>query len=280
MALAGVDFAIGRGEVVGFLGPNGAGKSTTLRILTGLLAPTSGRAYIDGHPVDDPRRDVRALVSYLPETAPIQGELSVWRHLDFVARLRRVPRRRAAVESALARCGLESVAHRLIGQLSKGYRQRVGLAQAILPDPPILILDEPSSGLDPNQRVEIRSLINSLRADRTVIFSSHVLAEVQAVATRVIILDRGRVVADAPPDRLAGEGTRVRIGGAEPAAAAARLAEALGVEVVVQGPLLVVQGADAPAVARAAVAAGLDVLELGPTGHDLEAVFRRLTGAA
>lgn len=279
-ALAGIDFTIARGEVVGFLGPNGAGKSTTLRILTGLLAPTSGRAFIDGHPVDDPRRDIRTVVSYLPETAPIQGELSVRAHLDFVARLRKVPQRKAAVASVLARCGLERVAHRLIGQLSKGYRQRVGLAQAILPDPPVLILDEPSSGLDPNQRVEIRSLINSLRADRTVIFSSHVLAEVEAVASRVIILDQGRVVADATPEQLrAGEGIRVQVGGVEPTIAAAHLTAVLGTPVVVHGDALQT-GAEPAAVARAVVAAGYDLLALTPATSDLETVFRRLTGAA
>jgi ABC-2 type transport system ATP-binding protein len=266
--------------VVGFLGPNGAGKSTTLRILTGLLAPTSGRAFIDGHPVDDPRRDIRTVVSYLPETAPIQGELSVRAHLDFVARLRKVPQRKAAVASVLARCGLERVAHRLIGQLSKGYRQRVGLAQAILPDPPVLILDEPSSGLDPNQRVEIRSLINSLRADRTVIFSSHVLAEVEAVASRVIILDQGRVVADATPEQLrAGEGMRVQVGGVAPTIAAAHLTAVLGVPVVVHGDVLQTR-AEPAAVARAVVAAGYDLLALTPATSDLETVFRRLTGAA
>ncbi len=279
-ALAGIDFTIARGEVVGFLGPNGAGKSTTLRILTGLLAPTSGRAFIDGHPVDDPRRDIRTVVSYLPETAPIQGELSVRAHLDFVARLRKVPQRKAAVASVLARCGLERVAHRLIGQLSKGYRQRVGLAQAILPDPPVLILDEPSSGLDPNQRVEIRSLINSLRADRTVIFSSHVLAEVEAVASRVIILDQGRVVADATPEQLrAGEGMRVQVGGVAPTIAAAHLTAVLGVPVVVHGDVLQTR-AEPAAVARAVVAAGYDLLALTPATSDLETVFRRLTGAA
>jgi len=279
-ALAGIDFTIARGEVVGFLGPNGAGKSTTLRILTGLLAPTSGRAFIDGHPVDDPRRDIRTVVSYLPETAPIQGELSVRAHLDFVARLRKVPQRKAAVASVLARCGLERVAHRLIGQLSKGYRQRVGLAQAILPDPPVLILDEPSSGLDPNQRVEIRSLINSLRADRTVIFSSHVLAEVEAVASRVIILDQGRVVADATPEQLrAGEGMRVQVGGVAPTIAAAHLTAVLGTPVVVHGDVLQTR-AEPAAVARAVVAAGYDLLALTPATSDLETVFRRLTGAA
>lgn len=279
-ALAGIDFTIARGEVVGFLGPNGAGKSTTLRILTGLLAPTSGRAFIDGHPVDDPRRDIRTVVSYLPETAPIQGELSVRAHLDFVARLRKVPQRKAAVASVLARCGLERVAHRLIGQLSKGYRQRVGLAQAILPDPPVLILDEPSSGLDPNQRVEIRSLINSLRVDRTVIFSSHVLAEVEAVASRVIILDQGRVVADATPEQLrVGEGIRVQVGGVAPTIAAAHLTAVLGVPVVVHGDVLQTR-ADPAAVARAVVAAGYDLLALTPATSDLETVFRRLTGAA
>ncbi|MCA9526496.1 MAG: ABC transporter ATP-binding protein, partial [Myxococcales bacterium] len=147
-ALGGIDFSVARGEVVGFLGPNGAGKTTTLRILLGLVAPSAGRAFIDEHPVDDPRRDVRALIGYLPETSPIPGEVSVRRHLAFVARIQGLPRgrRRAAVDAALGRCGLEPVADRPVGQLSKGYRQRVGIAQAIVHEPPVLILDEPTSG--------------------------------------------------------------------------------------------------------------------------------------
>ena len=278
-ALAGITFEVGPGEVVGFLGPNGAGKSTTLRILVGLLAATSGRAFIQGHPVDDASRDVRDLVGYLPETAPLPGELTVRSHLDFVARLRRVARRREAVAQALERCGLEGVAHRLIGHLSKGFRQRVGLAQAILPNPPVLILDEPSSGLDPNQRVEIRNLIEGLRADRTVIFSSHVLAEVQSVATRVIILDRGRVVADAAPTQLLeGEGVVVRVAGTSTAEVAARL-RAGGLVADARGDVVVSAGAP-PQVARLIVEAGWDLLELTPVRADLETVFRRLTGAA
>lgn len=197
-ALHDVSFEIGHGEIVGFLGPNGAGKSTTMRILTGLLAPTSGQVWIAGVALNDPKVDFRSHIGYLPESAPLHLDMRVVPYLSYVASMRAIKpsERSAAIKNALARCGLDSVHNRRIGTLSKGFRQRVGLAQAIIHRPKILILDEPTSGLDPNQMLEIRTLIQELGAESTVLISSHILHEIQAVAQRVIVLNQGRVVAD------------------------------------------------------------------------------------
>jgi ABC-2 type transport system ATP-binding protein len=196
-AVRGVSFRIAPGEIVGFLGPNGAGKTTTMRILTGVFPPTSGAVRIAGRDVMRDSLTCRRAVGYFPEFAPHYPELSVTGYLRFVARLKRIPRadQAAAVDAVVQACGLTAVARRRVGTLSKGYRQRVGLAQALCGDPPILILDEPMVGLDPGQVVELRALIHALRGDRTVLFSSHVLSEVEAVCERVIVIARGRVVA-------------------------------------------------------------------------------------
>ncbi len=204
-AVTGISFSVFEGEIVGFLGPNGAGKTTTMRMLAGIFPPTTGTVRIAGH---DPRRDplaCRRAVGYFPENAPYYPELTVTEYLGFVARLKRIPRaaRKAAVESVLADCGLEKVAHRRVGTLSKGYRQRVGLAQALCGDPPILILDEPTIGLDPQQVVDIRERVRGLRGRRTVLFSSHILTEVEALCERVVVIAGGR---------LAGEGTPAQLG--------------------------------------------------------------------
>jgi len=203
-AVRGISFTVGRGEIVGFLGPNGAGKTTTMRILAGVFPPTSGEVRIAGaDPVREPLRCRRA-VGYFPEYAPFYPDLSVAGYLRFVARLKRVPRadRARTVESVLAACGLQAVADRRVGTLSKGYRQRVGLAQALCGDPPILVLDEPTIGLDPAQVVEVRTLVARLRGDRTVFFSSHVLSEVEALCERVVVVARGRVVGEGTPAQL------------------------------------------------------------------------------
>jgi ABC-2 type transport system ATP-binding protein len=211
-AVAGISFRVGAGEVVGFLGPNGAGKTTTLRILAGIFPPTSGEVRLAGHdPIREPLACRRA-VGYFPEYAPFYPDLGVERYLRFVARLKGVarPRRREAVAAALSACGLEDVRHRRIGTLSKGYRQRVGLAQALCGDPPILILDEPTIGLDPGQVADIRALVRGLRGRRTVLFSSHILSEVEALCERVIVIARGRLVGEGTPRELSerlGEGT-------------------------------------------------------------------------
>ncbi len=206
LAVDAISFEVTRGEVVGFLGPNGAGKTTTMRMLTGFLPPTDGTAVIDGHDMlTDPLR-ARRSVGYLPEVPPLYPEMDVEGYLRFVAAIKGVARteRRAAVERALLRCGLTDVRRRVIGELSKGYRQRVGLAQAIVHDPPVLILDEPTVGLDPVQIREIRTLIANLArpasggAQHTVILSTHILSEVEAICQRVILIHRGRKRLDAP----------------------------------------------------------------------------------
>jgi gliding motility-associated transport system ATP-binding protein len=214
VAVSDVSFAVQPGEVVGFLGPNGAGKTTTMRILTGFLPPTDGSAVIDGHDIFTDPLAARRAIGYLPETPPVYPEMSVEAYLGYVSKLKDVPRgrRKAAVDRALERCGLADVRRRLIGALSKGYRQRVGLAQAIVHDPPVMIFDEPTVGLDPIQIREIRALIRELASARegrarTVILSTHILPEVEAICRRVIIMHRGRKALDAPLDDLRKQGS-------------------------------------------------------------------------
>jgi ABC-2 type transport system ATP-binding protein len=204
-AVEDLSFAIYPGEVVGLLGPNGAGKTTTMRMLTGYLPPTEGSIAIAGFDVFEDPIEARRRVGYLPESPPVYPEMRVEAYLRFVATLRDVPRRsrREAVAKAIARCGLEAVRRRAIGSLSRGFRQRVGLAQAIVADPPVLVLDEPTVGLDPLQVREIRTLVTGLAkggATRgpTVLLSTHILREVEALCQRVILMDRGRLALDAP----------------------------------------------------------------------------------
>jgi ABC-type multidrug transport system ATPase subunit/AcrR family transcriptional regulator len=217
VAVDGVSFQIGQGEVVGFLGANGAGKTTTMRILTGYIPATDGTARIAGHDIFSEPLAARRAIGYLPESPPLYPEMDVAGYLRYVAALRDVPRgkRRAAVERALERCGLTAVSRRVIGQLSKGYRQRVGIAQAIVHDPPVLILDEPTVGLDPLQIREIRGLLRELAApeaggaQHTIVLSTHVLAEVEAICKRVILIHEGRKEVDAPLEELVAGGKRL-----------------------------------------------------------------------
>lgn len=205
IAVRDVSFSVGRGEVVGFLGPNGAGKSTTLRILAGFLGATSGKVTIGGHDIAEQSLAARALLGYMPEAAPLYPELRVREYLEFRARLKRVPRakRRQNVERALERAHVSDVSETTIGHLSKGYRQRVGLADALVADPPLLILDEPTAGLDPNQVREVRALIRELSSDHTVLLSTHILSEVEATCQRALVIDRGRLVAQGTLQELA-----------------------------------------------------------------------------
>jgi ABC-2 type transport system ATP-binding protein len=204
IAVHDVSFGIERGEVVGFLGPNGAGKSTTLRMLTGVFPPTSGRATIAGHDVVRDTLAARRALGYLPERAAPYTEMAVERYLRFIAEMKGIAARdlTAAVREVMGATGIERVSHRLIGNLSKGYRQRVGIAQALLGSPPVLILDEPTSGLDPEQVTEIRGLVQGLGSERTVILSTHILSEVETICSRVIIMNRGRILAVDSPARL------------------------------------------------------------------------------
>jgi ABC-2 type transport system ATP-binding protein len=203
-AVAGVSFAVRRGEVLGFLGPNGAGKSTTMKMLTCYLAPTAGRARVAGHDVFDDSIEVRRRIGYLPEDTPIYRDMTVVEYLEFAAQMRGMDADKISdrIREVGQRCGLTDVAGKLVGELSKGYRQRVGLAQAMLHDPDILLLDEPTSGLDPNQIVEIRSLIKEIGREKTVVLSTHILPEVQATCSRIVIISGGKLVADGTPEAL------------------------------------------------------------------------------
>jgi len=206
-AVKGVSFKVNRGEVVGFLGPNGAGKTTSMRMLTGFLSPSSGRVLVGGVDVAADPQAVRSKIGYLPESAPLYDDMMVIDFLHFVAKMQGVDdeMRSTRIKDICHRCGILGVLGKDIGKLSKGYRQRVGLAQAMLHDPDILILDEPTSGLDPNQIVEIRDLIKELGQDKTVLLSTHILPEVQATCSRVLIISEGKLVADDTPEHL-GEG--------------------------------------------------------------------------
>jgi ABC-2 type transport system ATP-binding protein len=210
-AVDGVTFAIGRGEIVGLLGLNGAGKTTTMRMLTTFLQPTSGRAILAGSDVLDEPLAVRRKVGYLPENVPLYPEMRVREYLEFRARLRDVPRsrRREAIAHVVQRCHLGEVEERIIGHLSKGYRQRVGLAEAMVHMPDILILDEPTSGLDPVQIREVRALIRELGNQHTILLSTHIMSEVEAVCSRVIIIERGKIAVDDTLHNLRSDGAIV-----------------------------------------------------------------------
>ena len=197
-ALKGVSLRLEKGEVVGLLGPNGAGKSTLMRLVTGYLPPTSGRIEVCGFDVMDQPLETKRRVGYLPERNPLHEEMYVREYLRFVAGVHGVANKNERVDAVIDEVGLIPEVHKQIGQLSKGYRQRVGLAQALVHDPEVLILDEPTSGLDPNQLVDIRALIRRLGQDRTVILSTHIMQEVEAMCDRVVLIRLGEIVADAP----------------------------------------------------------------------------------
>lgn len=203
-AVNDVSFDVRPGEIIGFLGPNGAGKTTTMKILTCFMPPTSGAASVEGYDILAQPFDVRRAIGYLPENNPLYTDMNVLEYLEFTAQLNGVrgPQLAGRLREMVEVCGLASVRHKEIGELSKGYRQRVGLAQAMIHDPSVLILDEPTSGLDPNQIVEIRKLIRSLGRAKTVILSTHILQEVTAVCDRVIIIHKGSIVADGTPRDL------------------------------------------------------------------------------
>jgi ABC-2 type transport system ATP-binding protein len=294
VAVNDLSFEVDKGEVLGFLGPNGAGKTTTMRMVTGYLPPSEGTVSIDGcdllsHPIEAKRR-----LGYLPENPPLYPELTITQFLDFVADIKDVPRarRRAAVDRAIDRANLREVASKRIGTLSKGFKQRVGLAQAIVHEPAVLILDEPTSSLDPKQRVEVRDLIVALRGEHTVLLSTHILPEVSEVTDRVVIINRGRVMAVDSPNslsqRLRGrEDVTVEVGGASVEDVRAALLSIAGVDGVhVDKP------GRAFVTARIQSALGIDVrgdvarvlsvrwqlLALRSESLSLEEIFLKLTG--
>jgi ABC-2 type transport system ATP-binding protein len=204
VAVRDVSFTVGQGEVVGFLGPNGAGKTTTLRILAGFLGATSGRVRIAGHDIVEEPLAARRAIGYMPEAAPLYPEMRVREYLAFRAALKKVPRkeRKAAVERAMRQAAVTEMADTLIGHLSKGYRQRVGLGDALVANPPLLILDEPTAGLDPNQIREVRALIRQQAEHHTILVSTHILSEVETTCDRALVIDRGRLVAQGTLDEL------------------------------------------------------------------------------
>jgi len=203
-AVADLSFTVARGEIIGFLGPNGAGKSTTMRILTGYLPANSGTVRICGHSVATEPDAVKRLIGYMPENNPLPEDMRVSEYLYFRGRLKEIPRRKLSprIDEVLELCDLKRVRHKIIGQLSKGYRQRVGIAEAILAEPPVIIMDEPTIGLDPHQILIVRDLIAGLRGRMTVIISSHILPEIEMTCDRVLIINRGRVVAQGSPADL------------------------------------------------------------------------------
>src|SRR5436309_2153162 len=202
LAVDNISFEVNKGEILGFLGPNGAGKTTTMKIVTTYMPPTSGEVKIDGLDIEESSLEVRRKIGYLPELNPLYLDMNVIEYLDYVAALDGIPEDKIKKKrnEMISVCGLESVKNKDIGELSKGFKQRVGLAQAMISDPEIIILDEPTSGLDPNQIIEIRNLIKKLGKQKTVILSTHILSEVQATCNRVIIVNKGKIAADGSPE--------------------------------------------------------------------------------
>lgn len=297
VAVRDVSFSVGKGEIVGFLGPNGAGKSTTMRILVGFLGATSGRVRIAGHDIVEDSQEARRAIGYMPESSPLYPEMRVREYLGFRAAVKKVPRaeRKRAVERAMSLSVVTEMADTVIGHLSKGYRQRVGLADALVANPPLLILDEPTAGLDPNQIREVRRLIRELGQSHTILLSTHILSEVESTCDRAIVIARGRLVAEGSIDELRArrraDGAMVTVRGDR--ARAVSLLEALpGVRRVKARrgddaelsrlTLTLAKGeSDVGAVLEAAVGAlcgaGLGVREAGPSRATLEDVFAELT---
>jgi ABC-2 type transport system ATP-binding protein len=291
-AVDDVSFEVAPGEVLGFLGPNGAGKTTTMRMLAGFISPTAGKASICGHDIETDTLEAKKSLGYLPEGAPLYGEMTVQSFLEFIADLRNLTgsMRRNRLEYSIGRLQLGSVTEQTIETLSKGFRRRVGLAQALMQDPPVLILDEPTDGLDPNQKHEVRTLINEMARDKIIIISTHLLEEVQAVCTRAIIIARGRIVADDTPQGLAAQSryynaVSLQLENPQQLAAARAAIEALplvaSVEVSERDARLTAlprAGAQIlPTLSELAARQGLKLKELHLESGRLDEVFRTIT---
>jgi ABC-2 type transport system ATP-binding protein len=286
-AIEDLNFGVERGEIVGFVGPNGAGKTTTMRVLTGYLSPTAGTARVAGYDIFGESLQARQHTGYMPEVVPLYPEMTVRSYLLFMAEIRGVRDRPTAAEEAMAQCHVADRAASIIDTLSKGYRQRVGLAQALLHQPDVLILDEPMIGLDPRQIIEVRELIRKLGQERTVLLSSHVLPEVSQVCTRVLVIDSGHIVAEDTPDALTARlqgAALVNVQVAHPAPEVATvLGEVDGVERVESGgdgrySLTSAPDADVRAsVAEAVVRGGWGLLELASAEMSLEEIYLQLT---
>jgi ABC-2 type transport system ATP-binding protein len=287
-AIDGLNFDARQGEITGFLGPNGAGKTTTMRILSGYMPPSEGEANIAGYDVVAESLEVRKRVGYLPETVPLYTEMTVFDYLKFMADLRHLPDGTELVEETLDMVGLLDRAEGFIGNLSKGMRQRVGLAQALLHRPPVLILDEPTIGLDPVQIIEVRKLIREIGKERTVLLSTHILSEAQQLCDRILIINKGKIVAEDTPENLQASLSGVRSVQMTLTGAADKAVEILsgvaGVEqVILQGEDKIQVQYDAskedirPDLARAVVKAKLDLLEMRADSLSLEDIFLQLT---
>jgi len=286
-AIEDLTFTADQGEIVGFLGPNGAGKTTTMRILTGFMPPTYGTAEVAGFDIIDQSLEVRRRVGYMPETVPLYPDMTVYEYLKFMADLRRVPDAEDRVLDLLETLRMDDRTDSYISSLSKGMRQRVGLGQALVHDPEVLILDEPTIGLDPVQIIDVRNLIRDVGRKHTVLLSTHILSEAQQLCNRVLIINKGRIVAEDTPERL-----QARLTGAQRVALVVG-GEAEGVEEVVESvPGVTRVGASLdghldfetepgqdprPEVARAVVNAGFNLLEMRPIGMSLEDIFLELT---
>ncbi len=291
-AVDDVTFRVNKGEILGFLGPNGAGKTTTMRVLTGYMPATDGRAAVAGYDVFDHPIEAKQRTGYLPETPPLYPDMTVREYLHFVGKIKGVPPkdRSARVEQVMARTWVTDMANRACGKLSKGYRQRVGLAQALIHNPEVLILDEPTAGLDPKQINETRRLIKALAGDHTIILSTHILTEVEQTCQRVVIINKGKVVAEDTPEnltrRLRGSATMfVQVDGDRAAEAQAALARVDGVARVISandaGTAFEIESESGRDVrrelARAVIGGGWGLLELRPMRLSLEDVFLSLT---
>ena len=293
-----ISFEVKQGQIVGFLGPNGAGKTTTMRMLTCFLTPTSGTATVAGFDILEQPLEVKKRIGYLPETPPVYPEMRIAEYLSFVGQLKGLSgsQLRTRVDYACERCAVADVRNKIIGKLSKGYRQRVGLAQAIIHNPDVLILDEPTAGLDPKQINETRDLIKSLAGDHTIILSTHILPEVSQTCEQVIIINKGRIVATDSVSNLqqrarAGESVLVEVAGRngslEPAVVQRKLEQIAGVSRVISkadGQKRVIFEVEATKtvrgdVARAVVESGWDLNELRPAALSLEEIFLQLTGS-
>ena len=296
-AVDDISFTVQDGGIYGLLGPNGAGKSTTMNVITGYLSPTSGTVRIDGHDIVEEPQEAKACIGYLPEQPPLYTDMTVAEYLQFVAELKGVKRkseREAEIERAMGRTGLEDVMDRLIRNLSKGYRQRVGIAATLLGNPKVIILDEPTVGLDPAQMIEIRSLIHDLGETHTVILSSHILSEVQAVCDRVLIIAHGKLIAQGTPEELAGKLaahgviSATAVGNRDAVVAAASAVPGLtGLKVTAEKGDEVSftasseSGADLrAALSKAMAEAGCPVISLSSSTISLEDVFLQLTEAS
>lgn len=292
-AIRDVTFSVAKGEILGFLGPNGAGKTTTMRILTGYLPPTDGNATVAGYDVTSQSLDARRHIGYLPETVPLYRELTVRDYLDFVARLRGIPsaERHAKIGSAMEKLNITEYADRAVGKLSKGYRQRVGIAQAVVHEPDVMILDEPTEGLDPRQRTETRALIRELGKEHTIILSTHILPEVEMTCDRVVIINDGVVVASDTPAGLSqhlkrGQNLDVTVMGEEQHVRMA-LQKVEGIVNLRVEPMpesrsrIAIEGMPdvelRNVVARALIEADIELFELKSGSLSLEDVFLRLT---